>query len=219
MRPNVCFKHMDNYVRDPTHSNVPSNQLLKELFSAQLLGLLHNHNGVHWGLSLMIHKGQRIHVLYLVSLNNIYPDLDNDLQHFWTRAAQAAQQLHLLSGHAPRTVIHHLQLPCQTNNFDCGIFVIAYQRAVKSWINTYLPSAQTSIDQRIRPLTSTLRQVNQHTATALRSQLRTSLAPHCTVHLRTLHAFSCPTTNDACACLTRIRSKPITIDIPTQTNT
>jgi Ulp1 family protease len=167
----------------------------------------------------MIHKGQRIHVLYLVSLNNIYPDLDNDLQHFWTRAAQAAQQLHLLSGHAPRTVIHHLQLPCQTNNFDCGIFVIAYQRAVKSWINTYLPSAQTSIDQRIRPLTSTLRQVNQHTATALRSQLRTSLAPHCKVHLRTLHAFSCPTTNDACACLTRIRSKPITIDIPTQTNT
>ena len=41
----------------------------------------------------MIHKGQRIHVLYLDSLNNIYPDLDNDLQHFWTRAAHVAQQL------------------------------------------------------------------------------------------------------------------------------
>ena len=34
MRPNVCFKHMDNYVRDPTHSNLPSVRLLKELFSA-----------------------------------------------------------------------------------------------------------------------------------------------------------------------------------------
>ena len=51
MRPKVCFKHLDNYVRDPTHSNVPSHRLLKELFSAQLVGLLHNHNGVHWGLS------------------------------------------------------------------------------------------------------------------------------------------------------------------------
>jgi hypothetical protein len=166
----------------------------------------------------MIHKGQCIYVLYLDSLNNIYPDLDNDLHHFWTRAAQAAQQLHLLSGHAPRTVIHHLQLPCQTINFDCEIFVLAYQRAIKSWINTHLPSAQTSINQRINTLTSTLRQVNQHTATALRSQLRTSLALHCKVHLRTPHAFSCSTTNDACACLTQNRSKPISIDSPTQTN-
>jgi len=82
MRPKMCFKHLDNYVRDPTHSNVPSHRLLKELFSAQLVGLLHNHNGVHWGLSLMIHKGQRIHVIYLDSLNNTYPELDNDLRLF-----------------------------------------------------------------------------------------------------------------------------------------
>ena len=95
----------------------------------------------------MLHKGQRLHVLYLDSLNNRYPDLDHDLQLFWNRTAQAAQQLHLLPGHAPRTVIHHLDLPCQTNNYDCGIFVLAYQRAVKTWINTHLPSAQTSLDQ------------------------------------------------------------------------
>ena len=56
----------------------------------------------------MIHKGQRIHVLYLDSLNNTYPNLDNDFKLFWTRTAHAAQQLHLLSGHAPRTIIHHL---------------------------------------------------------------------------------------------------------------
>ena len=72
------------------------------------------------------------------SLNNTYPDLDNDLTLFWNRTARAAPQLHLLSGHAPHTVIHHLQLPCQTNNSDCGIFVLAYQRAVKTWINTHL---------------------------------------------------------------------------------
>ena len=147
---------MDNYVRDPTQSNLPSTRLLKELFSAQLVGLLHNHNGLHWGLSLMIHKGQRIHVLYLDSLNNTYPDLDNDLKLFWNRTARAAQQLHLLSGHAPHTVIHHLQLPRQTNNADCGIFVLAHQRAVKTWINTHLPSAHTSIEQRINTLTATL---------------------------------------------------------------
>jgi hypothetical protein len=35
-------------------------------------------------------------------------------------------------------------LPSQTNNFDCGIFVLAYQRAAQTWINTHLPSAQTS---------------------------------------------------------------------------
>ena len=139
----------------------------------------------------MIHKGQRIHVLYLDSLNNTYPDLDNDLQHFWTRAAHTAQQIRLLPGHAPRIVLHHIQLPPQANNSDCGIFVLAYQRAVKSWINTHLPSAQTSIYQRINTLTSTLRQVNQQTATALRIQLRTSLAPHCQVHLLAPHAFSC----------------------------
>ena len=44
--------------------------------------LLHNHNEVHWGLSLMIHKGQRIHVIYLDSFKNIYPDLNNDHQLF-----------------------------------------------------------------------------------------------------------------------------------------
>ena len=47
IRPKQCFKHMDNNVRDPSHSNTPSNRLRKELFSAQLVGLLHNHNGVH----------------------------------------------------------------------------------------------------------------------------------------------------------------------------
>jgi hypothetical protein len=153
MRSRVCFRHMDNYVRDPAHSNIPSHRLLKELFSAQLVGLLHNHNGTHWGLSLMLRKGQRLHVIYLDSLNNTYPELDNDLRLFWIRAAHAAQQLRLLSGHAPRATIHHIQLPCQTNNFDCGIFVLAYQRAAQSWINTHLPSAQTSIDQRINTLT------------------------------------------------------------------
>ena len=48
MRPNVCFKHMDNYVRDPTHTNLPSARIIKDLFSAHLVGLLHNHNGLHW---------------------------------------------------------------------------------------------------------------------------------------------------------------------------
>ena len=80
-----------------------------------------------------------------------------------------------------------------------------------------MPLAQTSIDQRINTLTSTLRQVNQHTATALRTQLRTSLAPPCKIHLRAPHAFSCSTINDACACLTRIHSEPIPIDSPNQT--
>ena len=55
LRPNLCFKHMDNYVRDPTQSNLPSTRLLKELFSAQLVGLLHNHNG--WA-----HTSHRHHV-------------------------------------------------------------------------------------------------------------------------------------------------------------
>jgi hypothetical protein len=109
-------------------------------------------------------------------------------------------------------------LPCQTNNFDCGIFVLAYQRAAQSWINTHLPSAQTSIDQRINTLTSTLKQVNQQTATALRIQLRSSLAPHCKIHVRAPPAFSCSTVNDACACLTRICSGPINIDSPDQPN-
>jgi hypothetical protein len=130
---------------------------------------------------------------------------------------QPNNSIRLIPGHAPRTVIHHLQLPCQTNNSDCGIFVLTYQRAVKSWINTHLPSAQTSINQRINTLTSTLHQVNQQTATALRTQLRTSLSRHCKVHLRAPHAFSCSTTNDACTCLTQIRSGPIPIDSPTQT--
>ena len=145
----------------------------------------------------MIHKGQRIHVIYLDSFNNTYPELDNDLRLFWIRAAHAAQQLHLLLGHAPRATIHHIQLPCQTNNFDCGIFVLAYQRAAQTWINTHMPSAQTSIDQRLNTLTSTLKHANQHTATALRAQLRSSLAPHCKIHVRAPLAFSCSTVSDA----------------------
>ena len=80
-----------------------------------------------------------------------------------------------------------------------------------------MPPAQTSIDQRINTFTSTLKHVNQHTATALRAQLRSSLAPHCKIHVRAPLAFSCSTVNDACACLTRIRSDSIHIDSPVQT--
>ena len=56
--------------------------------------------------------------------------------------------------------MHHLHLPTQTNNYDCGIFVLAYQRATQLWLRTYLPSKHTPMDLRLTTLNATLKQVN-----------------------------------------------------------
>jgi hypothetical protein len=34
----------------------------------------------------------------------------------------------------------------QTNNYDCGLFVLAYQRAVQSWLRTHLLTPHSPID-------------------------------------------------------------------------
>ena len=101
---------------------------------------LHNHDNTHWGLSITLRKANHHHIIYLDSLNNRYPALEEDLTHFWTRSAKAAHALQLTSAKSPKVTMHHLHLPTQTNNYDCGIFVLAYQRATQLWLRTYLPS-------------------------------------------------------------------------------
>jgi Ulp1 family protease len=48
--------------------------------------------------------------------------------------------------------MHHVQLPTQTNNYDCGLFVLAYQRATQHWLRTYLPSQHTPLNRRRLPM-------------------------------------------------------------------
>ena len=63
--------------------------------------------------------------------------------------------------------MHHLYLPTQTNKYDCGIFVLAYQRATQLWLRTYLPSPHAPMDLRLTTLKATLRQVTQTRVTFL----------------------------------------------------
>ena len=93
--------------------------------------LLHNHDNVHWGLSITLRKANHHHVLCADSLNNRYPVLEEDLTHFWTRSTRAAHALQLAPDSPARITMHHLQLQTQTNNYDCGLFVLAYQRATQ----------------------------------------------------------------------------------------
>jgi hypothetical protein len=82
--PTIYTGHLDNWGRDPLRSNTPSRRLLQQLFSAHTVLFLHNHDNVHWGLSITLRKANHHHVLYLDSLNNRYPALEEDLTHFWT---------------------------------------------------------------------------------------------------------------------------------------
>ena len=116
---------MDNWVRDPLRTNTPSRRLLQQLFKAEAFLLLHNHDNLHWGLSITLRKANHHHVLYLDSLNLRYPALEEDLTQFRTRSTRAAHQLQLAPDSTPRTTIHHLHVPTQTNSHDCGLFLLA----------------------------------------------------------------------------------------------
>ena len=131
--PAIYAGHLDNWVRDPLRSNTPSRRLLQHLFKADAVLLLHNHDNSHWGLSITLRKATNHHVLYLDSLNHKYPALEEDLTHFWTRSTRAAHQLQLAPNGTPRTTIRHLQVPTQTNSYDCGLFVLAYLHAPQTW--------------------------------------------------------------------------------------
>jgi hypothetical protein len=115
--PAIFAGHLDNWVRDPLRTNTPARRLLQQLYKAEAILLLHNHDNVHWGLSITLRKANHHHVLYLDSLNQRHPELDEDLTHFWTRSTRAAHQLQLAPDSTPRTTIHHLQVPTQTNNW------------------------------------------------------------------------------------------------------
>jgi hypothetical protein len=66
---------------------------MQRLFNAGAVLFLHNHDNIHWGLSITLRKATHHHVLYLDSLNLRYPALEDDLNHFWTRSTRA---IHLL---------------------------------------------------------------------------------------------------------------------------
>ena len=80
--PTIYTGHLDNWVRDPLQSNTPSRRLLQQLFQAHTILLLHNHDNTHWGLSITLRKANHHHIIYLDSLNNRYPALEEDLTHF-----------------------------------------------------------------------------------------------------------------------------------------
>ena len=71
--------------------------------------------------------------------------------------------------------MHHVQLPTQTNNYDCGLFVLAYQRVTQHWLRTYFPSQRTFMDLLLTTLRATIKQVTQPQVTDLRNQLRQTL--------------------------------------------
>ena len=85
-------------------------------------------------------------VLYLDSLNLRYPALEMDLTHFWTRSTRAAHLLQLAPDSTPRTTLHHLHVPTQTNSYDCGFFVLAYLRATQTWLRTHLLTPRSPPD-------------------------------------------------------------------------
>jgi hypothetical protein len=60
------------------------------------------------------------------------------------------------------------QLPTQTNNYDCDLFVLAPQRATQHWLHTYLPSQRTPMNLRLTTLQATIRKVTQTQVTDLR---------------------------------------------------
>ena len=78
------------------------------------------------GLSITLRKANHHHIIYLDSLNNRYPALEEDLTHFWTRSTRAAHALQITLDTPTQVTMHHLHLPTQTNSYDCGIFVLAY---------------------------------------------------------------------------------------------
>jgi hypothetical protein len=80
----------------------PSRRLLQRLFTTVTVILLHNHDNLHWGLSITIRKATHHRILYLDQLNLRYLAIEDDLIHFWTRSTRAAYAL------LPHTTIHHL---------------------------------------------------------------------------------------------------------------
>ena len=118
--PAIYAGHLDNWVRDPLRTNTPSRRLLQQLFRAEAVLLLHNHDNLHWGLSITLRKTNHHHVLYLDSLNLRYPALEMDLTHFWTRSTRAAHLLQLAPDSTPRITLYHLHVPIQTNSYDSG---------------------------------------------------------------------------------------------------
>ena len=173
--PSICTRHINNYVRDPTHTNTPSRALLMDLFQAPITALLHNHDGLHWGLSLLIRREHNFHIMHLESLNNRYPDLERDLRLFWARSACAAATHQYIPDQTPHIAIHTPTLPTQTINYDCGIFVLGYHRVIQTWLRTHLPSTCTPLEQRVNTLCTTLHIVTQTKMTALCQHLRNTL--------------------------------------------
>jgi hypothetical protein len=165
--PALYNGHLDNWVRDKQRMNTPSRRHLQRLYSASAVLLLHNHDGAHWGLSITLRKANHHHVLYIDSLNQRHPDLEDDLTHFWTRSTRAAHSFQLTSNRTPQVTIHHQLVPTQTNNYDCGLFVLAYQRAAQSWLRTHLLTPRSPMDLRMRTLIATIRTVNQQEVTQL----------------------------------------------------
>ena len=45
--PAIYAGHLDNWVRDPLRTNTPSRRLLQQLFRAEIVLLLHNHDNLH----------------------------------------------------------------------------------------------------------------------------------------------------------------------------
>ena len=206
--PALYNGHLDNWVRDPQRTNTPSRRHLQQLYSASAVLLLHNHDGVHWGLSITLRKANHHHVLYIDSLNQRHPDLEADLTHFWTRSTRAAHSFQLTSNRTPQVTIHNQLVPMQTNNYDCGLFVLAYQRAAQSWLRTHLLTPRSPMDLRMSTLIATIRTVTQQEVTQLRQQLRNSLHQHCTVHLTTPPGFTCQATREDCRCLRTAQQPP-----------
>ena len=125
--------------RAPTHPHAPSSGISSKRPSLPSSTT----TTAYIGDSLLIRREHNFHIIYLDSLNNKYPDLEQDLKHFWTRAARAAHTHQLFHDIYPHITIHTPTLPTQQNNFDCGIFVLGYHRAIQTWMNTHLPSHRT----------------------------------------------------------------------------
>ena len=124
------------------------------------------------------------------------------------RSTRAAHLLQLAPDSTPRTTIHHLQVPTQTNSYDCGLFVLAYLRATQSWLQTHLPTPRSPMDLRMTTLKATVRKVNRTEVTELRKQLRQTLQQHCTIHTAAPTIFQCQTIREDCACLRTAQHVP-----------
>ena len=109
--------------------------------------------------------------------------------------------------------MHHLQLPAQANNYDCGLFVLAYQRATQAWKLTHLLTPRSSMDLRMVTLKATLRRVTQTEVTELRHHLRHTLHQHCTIHTPAPPGFRCHASRAGCTCLQAAQSQLIYIAV------